>query len=41
MIILNKYFTSDKDIYIDSLKLRNRLLRMPIGKNIFDENLDI
>lgn len=41
MILFNKYSTSDKDIYLDALKLRNKLLRLPVRRNIFDENLSI
>ena len=36
-----KYRTKDKSIYNQSLKLRNALLKILIGKSIYSENLEI
>lgn len=36
-----KFRTKDKSIYNQSLKLRNDLLRLPIGKTVYSENLEI
>ncbi|MEI5993616.1 GNAT family N-acetyltransferase [Candidatus Enterococcus mansonii] len=38
---LIKYKTSDKTYYEQTLHLRNLVLRKPLGKNIFDEDLRI
>lgn len=35
------YSTLDHLIYKESLELRNELLRIPIGKSIYSENLKI
>ncbi|MHC5227787.1 GNAT family N-acetyltransferase [Enterococcus sp. LJL99] len=41
MYKLRKYSTLDHLIYKESLELRNELLRIPIGKSIYSENLKI
>lgn len=41
MITYKKYKSTDTIIYNDSLTIRNELLRLPIGKNIFSEDLNI
>lgn len=41
MFCYQKYKSSDQKIYQDSLRLRNELLRLPIGKSIYDEDLSL
>lgn len=41
MFTYKKYKSVNQAIYQDSLILRNELLRVPIGKSLFDEDLTI
>ncbi|MCO4628890.1 hypothetical protein Si038_00979 [Streptococcus infantarius subsp. infantarius] len=41
MITYKKYKSTDIEVYTESLKIRNDLLRLPIGKDIFEEDLSI
>ncbi|WP_086314420.1 hypothetical protein A5821_001987 [Enterococcus sp. 7F3_DIV0205] len=41
MFKFKKYKSADSKIYKNSLALRNNLLRIPIQKSIYDENLDL
>lgn len=41
MITYRNYRSTDTAIYNESLKIRNELLRLPIGKDLFDEDLNI
>ncbi|MBP2098913.1 GNAT family N-acetyltransferase [Enterococcus rivorum] len=41
MFEYKKYKSIDSKVYKDSLVLRNDLLRVPIQKSIYDENLDL
>lgn len=41
MFTYQKYKSYDTKIYRESLKLRNELLRKPIGKSIYEENLSV
>lgn len=41
MFKFKKYKSTNSTIYGDSLALRNDLLRVPIQKSIYDENLDL
>ena len=41
MYTYKKYKSTDKEIYESSLELRNDLLRIPFGKSIYDDNLEI
>lgn len=38
---LKKYHAIDLDIYEAGLELRNKILRIPLGKSLYDENLSI
>lgn len=41
MFAFKKYHSTDTKFYQDSLILRNKLLRAPINKSLFDEDLTI
>lgn len=41
MVTYRTFTSHETQIYHDSLQIRNELLRLPIGKNIFDEDLSI
>jgi len=41
MYTYKKYKSTDTEIYKSSLELRNELLRIPFGKSIYDDNLEI
>ena len=41
MVNVKKYKSTDKTIYQASLQLRDVLLRQPIGKSIYEEDLTI